>query len=162
MQANDSPEHALNLNASSARWTSEQARKWYQQQPWLAGCNFTPSTAINQIEMWQAETFDLRTIDRELGWAAGIGFKTVRVFLHDLVSQADADGFQQRIDQYIDGGEEPGSARRSSSSTTAGTKTPRPAGSLSRALVCIIPAGCKVPDAALSLGLIGHGWSATY
>ena len=35
-------------------WTKEQANEWYQQWGWLRGCDFIPSTAINQLEMWQA------------------------------------------------------------------------------------------------------------
>lgn len=82
-------------------WSVEKANEWYRRQPWLVGCNFIPSTAINQIEMWQAATFDLETIDRELGWAAAIGFNSVRVFLHDLVWQTDSEGFKRRIEQYL-------------------------------------------------------------
>ncbi len=47
---------------SDGKWPVEKAVEWYQTQPWLRGCNFIPSTAINQLEMWQAETFDLETI----------------------------------------------------------------------------------------------------
>jgi hypothetical protein len=50
-------------------WTKEQAHEWYKQWGWLRGCDFIPSTAVNQLEMWQADTFDPSTIDRELGWA---------------------------------------------------------------------------------------------
>jgi hypothetical protein len=84
------------------RWSAEKANEWYTRQPWLVGCNFIPSTAINQLEMWQAETFDPATIDRELGWAAGIGFNTVRTFLHDLAWQADPEGFKQRMNCFLD------------------------------------------------------------
>lgn len=49
------------------RWDEAQAADWYTQWPWLVGCNFIPSTAINQLEMWQAETFDPVTIAREMG-----------------------------------------------------------------------------------------------
>src|SRR4051812_19194591 len=66
------------------RWTPQQANQWYDAQPWLVGCDFLPSTAINQLEMWQPQTFDPTTIDRELTWAQSLGFNTVRVFLHDL------------------------------------------------------------------------------
>ena len=83
------------------RWTVEQANAWYQRQPWLVGCNYIPSTAINQLEMWQAETYDPVTIHRELGWAAGIGFNTVRVFLHDLLWSQDTGGFATRIDDFL-------------------------------------------------------------
>jgi len=87
---------------SELRWSKEEADKWYSKQPWLVGCNFIPSTAINQLEMWQEETFDEETIGRELGWAAASGFNTVRVYLHDLLWQADADGFKDRISCYLE------------------------------------------------------------
>jgi hypothetical protein len=89
------------MNAFS-RWSPERANEWYGRQPWLVGCNFIPSSAINQLEMWQAETFDPATIDRELGWAADIGFNTVRTFLHDLAWEADADGLKRRIDCFLE------------------------------------------------------------
>ncbi len=84
-----------------ARWSIDRAERWYAEQPWLVGCNFSPSTASNQLEMWQAETFDPETIERELGWAADIGMNSVRVFLHDLVWQTDPDGFKSRIDAFL-------------------------------------------------------------
>ncbi len=87
---------------SEQRWTIEQADEWYRRQPWLVGCNFTPSSAINQLEMWQADTFDPDTISRELGWAAAIGFNTARVYLHDLAWQADAGGFKTRMERYLE------------------------------------------------------------
>lgn len=84
------------------RWSRDQAFHWYQQQPWLVGCNFIPSTAINQLEMFQAETFDPETIDRELSWAEQLGYNTVRVYLHDLLWEIDAQGFLGRLDHYLD------------------------------------------------------------
>jgi hypothetical protein len=86
---------------ATTQWTPRQANDWYRNQPWLVGCNFSPSTAINQLEMWQAETFDLPTIDRELGWAEDLGFNTIRVFLHNLLWKQDAPGFLQRMDQFL-------------------------------------------------------------
>lgn len=83
------------------RWSEQRANAWYEEQPWLVGCNFVPSTAINQLEMWQEDTFDPETIDRELGWAAGIGFNTARVYLHDLLWDADASGFRDRVGHYL-------------------------------------------------------------
>ncbi len=85
----------------SDRWTPEQARVWHERQPWLVGCNFIPSTAINPIEMWQAATYDAATIERELGWAQGLGFNSVRVYLHDLLWVEDAPGFKHRIDRFL-------------------------------------------------------------
>ena len=61
-------------------WSKEKADAWYASQPWLSGCNYQPCTAINQIEMWQAETFDAKTIDKEMGWAEDLGFNTIVFF----------------------------------------------------------------------------------
>jgi len=83
------------------RWSAEKANAWYQQQPWLVGANYIPASAINELEMWQADTFDPQQIDKELGWAEGIGMNTMRVFLHDLLWEQDAKGFQQRLDQFL-------------------------------------------------------------
>jgi hypothetical protein len=83
-------------------WSKDRANSWYRQQPWPVGCNYVPSTAINQIETWQADSFDPATIDRELGWAEELGFNTVRVFLHDLVWEADPAGFKKRLGHFLD------------------------------------------------------------
>src|SRR5262245_20380871 len=40
------------------KWAPEQANAWYGKQPWFVGANYTPAYAINQLEMWQAESFD--------------------------------------------------------------------------------------------------------
>ena len=69
---------------------------------WIVGCDYVPSTAINQIEMWQAETFDPETIDRELGFAEGLGFNTVRIFFSNLVYTADPAGFKERFSQFLE------------------------------------------------------------
>jgi hypothetical protein len=83
-------------------WSKEQASEWYDQWDWLRGADFIPSTAINQLEMWQAETFDTATINRELGWAESIGMNSMRVYLHHLAWEIDPEGFKQRVDQYLD------------------------------------------------------------
>jgi hypothetical protein len=82
-------------------WTKEQANAWYGKQGWMRGSNFIPSTAINQLEMWQAETFDTATINRELGWAESIGMNTMRVYLHHVAWQTDSGGFKKNIGQYL-------------------------------------------------------------
>ena len=86
---------------SPGRWSREQAAAWYAAQPWLVGCNYIPSTAINQLEMFQADTFDPKTIDRELALAQGLGFNSVRVFLHDLLWLQDREGFLGRCDEFL-------------------------------------------------------------
>ena len=82
-------------------WSKEKAAAWYAEQPWLAGCNFQPSSAINQVEMWAAETFDAATIDKELGWAEELGFNLMRVYLSSEVWKTDGESFKKRIDEYL-------------------------------------------------------------
>ena len=91
-----------NNNSQSQRWTKEKAKEWYAGNDWISGANFIPSTAINQLAMWQKDTFDPKTIDRELGYAEGIGFNTMRVYLHSLAYKVDPDGFKDRVKQYLE------------------------------------------------------------
>lgn len=86
---------------AAERWTTQQAHEWYNKQPWLVGANYIPANAINQLEMWQADSFDPATIDKELGWAQAIGMNTMRVYLHNLLWEQDAKGFKQRIDAFL-------------------------------------------------------------
>ena len=132
------------------------------QQPWPVGANFLPSTAINELEMWQADTFDPATIDRELGWAEAIGMNTMRVFLHNLVWEQDPKGFDQRINTFL---------------TIAARHHIRPVfvlfdscwdpfPSLARSIrpspACITPAGCRLPAPRFSpIPRSTRAWRAT-
>jgi hypothetical protein len=89
------------LCLAQSRWSEQQANNWYKKQPWLVGANYIPTNAINELEMWQADTFDPVQIDKELGWAASLGMNTMRVYLHDLLWQQDAAGFTKRLDQFL-------------------------------------------------------------
>lgn len=86
----------------ASRWTATKANAWYQQHgDWLAGCNYIPAYAVNELEFWQAATFDTARIDQELGWAQGLGFNIVRVFLHNLLWKQDSAGFINRINEFL-------------------------------------------------------------
>lgn len=82
------------------RWSAEQAQAWGHEQPWLIGCNYAPAYAINQLEFWQAETFDANAISAELDLAQGLGFNSLRVYLHDLLWE-DKAGFLTRLDTFL-------------------------------------------------------------
>ena len=84
------------------RWSEEKAWKWHQENGWMAGTNFNPSTAINQLEFFQEESFDMETIDRELSWSAELGMKMHRVYLHNLLWDQDSLGFINRINAYLE------------------------------------------------------------
>jgi hypothetical protein len=83
------------------RWSEAFANAWYAKQPWLVGSNYIPNYATNQMDMWQADTFNTDRIDLELGWAEDLGMTTMRVFLHDLLWQQDSSGFKRRIDRFL-------------------------------------------------------------
>ena len=83
------------------RWTVDHANEWYEAQEWLVGCNYLPRTAVNMTEMWQAEKFDTKTIDQELGWASSAGYNSVRVFLQYLLWRDDPEGLRARIERFL-------------------------------------------------------------
>lgn len=87
--------------ADHGRWSAQKAWNWHYSHRWLVGSNYVPSDAINQLEMWQAATFDPERIDQELGWAQKLGMNTMRVFLHDLLWKQDPQGFKQRIRTFL-------------------------------------------------------------
>ena len=88
-------------NETRIVWSKEKANKWYKNQPWLVGANYNPSTSINQLEMWQEDSFDPTRIDEELGWAQDLGMNTMRVYLHDLLHKNDAEGLYKRMDEFL-------------------------------------------------------------
>ena len=55
----------------TGQWSTERANEWFASIPLPFGCNFLPSTAVNSTEMWQADSFDPATIERELQWPPG-------------------------------------------------------------------------------------------
>ncbi|MEW5559432.1 cellulase family glycosylhydrolase [Enterobacter asburiae] len=83
------------------QWTQQQANAWYQQQGWLCGFNYLPSTAVNWTDIWQKETFDAPTIARELGWAAEAGYNSLRINLPFIVWEHDRDGLIERIHHFL-------------------------------------------------------------
>jgi hypothetical protein len=82
-------------------WSPEKAKAWASRAGWLAGSNYIPAYAVNQLEMWQADTFNPAAIDRELAWAKQLGFNSMRVFLHHLLWEQDKEGFLQRMDKFL-------------------------------------------------------------
>ena len=97
-----SPPDRVALQAEyDARWPREKAWKWYTEVGPVAGCNYLPRSAVNMTEMWQAETFDPKTIDQELGWAEDVGYNGVRVFVQYLVWKEDPDRLKQRMTEFL-------------------------------------------------------------
>ncbi|GBU09569.1 hypothetical protein AwWohl_07070 [Gammaproteobacteria bacterium] len=82
-------------------WSKERANAWYAEQGWRCGFNYLPRTAVNWTDIWQAQTFDAKTIHQELKWAQDIGYNTLRINLPFIVWQDDRDGLISRIDQFL-------------------------------------------------------------
>ena len=98
---NESSDQNVEQKKNTARWSEKKAQEWGKEQKWYVGANFNPSTAINQLETWQVESFDSLTIDRELGWAEKIGMNTMRVYLHHVAWEIDKEGFKNRMNVYL-------------------------------------------------------------
>jgi len=128
------------------RWTEKSAKKWYAKQPWLVGSNYIPASAINELEMWQADTFDPKRIDVELGWAESIGLNTMRVFFHDLCgsrmprASKNASTLFCRLRINIT------SSRCSYCSIPVGIRIRILESNMNHDPACTIPVGCKVPE----------------
>jgi len=80
----------------------DQSWEWYKSKRWICGFNYVTSTAVNSTEMWQKESFDPETIDRELGWAENIGFNSCRVFMQYLVWENDKTGMAERLKKFLE------------------------------------------------------------
>jgi hypothetical protein len=90
------------VSAQNNVWSLAKANAWSKKCGWLRGANFQPSTAINQLEMFQAGTFDTITIDKELAWAEDLGMNCMRVFMHHVAWETDKDGFKKRLNKYLE------------------------------------------------------------
>lgn len=132
---------------SDKRWPLDKANTWYADHKWINGANFIPSTAVNQLEMWQADTFDPTTIDRELGWAQNIGFNTMRVFLHSVAWKEDPKGFKQRVNEYLTIADKHHIQTLFVFLMIAGMLIQRLVNSQTQNREFIIQAGCRIPAA---------------
>jgi hypothetical protein len=94
--------NAVQKEDVNAVWSVEKGEEWAAKWGWMRGSNFQPSTAVNQLEMFQAETFDPVTIDRELTWAEELGMNCMRVYLHHLAWKIDKKGFKERLNRYLE------------------------------------------------------------
>ncbi len=73
--------------------------KPYDTSGWV-GANYTPAYCVNQVQMWHE--FKPDVIERELAAAKKyFGLTTLRVFLHNLVYDAEADKLLERMDKFL-------------------------------------------------------------
>lgn len=90
------------IRGNPDRWSQGKAHSWYNKQDWMVGANYINRSAINQLDMFQAATWNPAEIDQELGWAKRqFGMNTMRVYLHDLLYKQDAEGFKRRFAELL-------------------------------------------------------------
>jgi hypothetical protein len=97
---------AMLFAGDNVPWTKEKAWRWYNDQPWIRGCNYMPASAANRMDMWQEygsrERFE--EMDRELKIASDIGFNTVRVLLEENGFGAwyyEHDHFMKNFEKFL-------------------------------------------------------------
>lgn len=83
------------------RKSMEDTQAWHRARPWQMGYNFVPTYAVNDVEFWMNDTFDIDTIRKELRVGAGIGFTSVRVFLPYIVWQHEGEVFERHFDEFL-------------------------------------------------------------
>ena len=89
------------VRGNPARWSAAKAERWYARQDWILGANYMNASAINQLDMFQAATWNPGEIDKELGWAKKFGMNAMRVYLHDLLYRQDPEGFKRRFAELL-------------------------------------------------------------
>ncbi|MTB50926.1 1,4-beta-xylanase [Lewinella sp. W8] len=94
-------EWAPDTGTVPGRWSPDRIAQYVSERPWVVGANYNNRGAINQLEMWQATSFDTAQINEELGWAASIGMNSMRVYLHNLLWEQDSLGFLDRMETYL-------------------------------------------------------------
>lgn len=82
-------------------WTTQKTNNWYKDKGWIVGFNYVTSSAINSTEMWDADTFDSVTIQKEFEMASKIGFNSCRVFLQYLVWEKEQKEFIKNFDTFL-------------------------------------------------------------
>ena len=136
---------AIAQTGKPSRWSEAKANAWYAKQPWLVGSNYTPATAINELEMWQADTFD--PAHRQ---GARVGGKP----RHDDDARVPARSAVAAGRRGVTASGSIGSSTSPPSITSGrfravrlvlGSAAEAGASSTRRSPACTIPAGCRAP-----------------
>ena len=86
------------------RWSKERIWEWYNNRPWMRGCNYMSASSANRVDTWQELGFEERMVEteRELALVRDTGFNTIRIIPEFVVWQKEHDGFMERFDRYLD------------------------------------------------------------
>jgi endo-1,4-beta-mannosidase len=94
---------SLALTSASPWYKNSTTNQWLSSttEQWVVGANFVPSTAVNELQMFQLETYDVETIKRELSYAQSLGFNSMRVFLHNLLWEDNSQEFLETLESFL-------------------------------------------------------------
>ena len=85
------------------KWSKERIWNWYNERPWIRGCNYMSADCANRIDQWQSYGFEerLKTTDKELALMAELGYNSIRIVLEFIVWDEEHDSFLERFDRYL-------------------------------------------------------------
>lgn len=84
------------------RWSKEKAWKFWNENPWMIGCNYVPSETPG-LSLWHEDTIEeiLPSVRKELALMQDIGFNTVRMFLDISLWYFERDKYLDRMDRIL-------------------------------------------------------------
>jgi len=92
----DAPSHEVSGMSPQQVW------QWYNSHPLLIGFNYIPRYAVNFMEMWIEEKFDIVIIEEELSWAVQRGYNSLRTNIPMCLYEDDCEGLTSRINTFLD------------------------------------------------------------
>ena len=85
------------------KWSKERAWEWYNNRPWIRGCNYMSASCANRVDQWQSLHFDkyLKETEAELKLMRELGYNSVRLILEYVVWEKEHDVFLKNFERYI-------------------------------------------------------------
>lgn len=85
------------------KWSKERIWKWYDNRPWIRGCNYMSADCANRIDQWQEYGFEERfaTTENEFLLMSKLGYNSIRIIPEFFVWLKEHDGFMERFERYI-------------------------------------------------------------
>lgn len=84
------------------RWSIEEAWKFWNENPWMVGCNYVPSLTPG-LSIWQEDTIEeiLPSVRKELQLMKEIGFNTVRMWFEFDIWYHEREKYLEKDNLYL-------------------------------------------------------------
>ncbi|ODM03030.1 cellulase family glycosylhydrolase [Eisenbergiella tayi] len=85
------------------RWSKEKINAWYEERPWLMGCNYVPAVTLHNTELWQDDTREevLASVKEELKLLRETGLNSVRMFMPFHAWYFERERFFGKLDELL-------------------------------------------------------------